>query len=209
MFIIKNKGKKVSFGKGSQIGFSSEFEGYNTIGNGSVFSGKIGFGSYVSFHSSVFADVGRYTCIGPNVRTVSGTHPTQNWVSVHPCFFSTEKQSGFTFVDENYFNEKTEIPKIGNDVWISDGAMILGGVTIGDGAIIAAGAVVTKNVPPYAIVGGVPSKVIRYRFSDEQINMLLRDSWWNKDISWLREHTDAFSDINAYIKLINSKGNEN
>lgn len=67
---------------------------------------------------------------------------------------------------------------IGNDVWIATGAQILLGVTIGDGAIIAAGSVVTKNVPPYTVVGGVPAKVIRQRFSDDVIQKLLDIRWW-------------------------------
>jgi len=72
---------------------------------------------------------------------------------------------------------------IGNDVWVGGRTTILSGVTIGDGVIIAAGAVVTRNVPPYAIVAGVPARVIRYRFSKEQIKKLLQIAWWN----WSKE----------------------
>ena len=68
---------------------------------------------------------------------------------------------------------------IGNDVWIGYEAVILSGVTIGDGAIIGARAVVTKDVPPYTIVGGVPAKPIRKRFSDETISALLTERWWD------------------------------
>ena len=68
---------------------------------------------------------------------------------------------------------------VGNDVWIGYEAVILAGVTIGDGAIIATRAVVTKDVPPYTIVGGVPAKPIRKRFSDEEIDQLLELKWWD------------------------------
>ena len=81
-----------------------------------------------------------------------------------------------------------EQPKtiIGNDVWIGDQCFIKAGVKVGDGAVIGAHAVVTHDVPPYAIVGGVPARVIRYRFDEETINSLLNSEWWNlndKDLS--------------------------
>ncbi len=68
---------------------------------------------------------------------------------------------------------------IGNDVWIGFEALILSGVTVGDGAIIGTRAVVTKDVPPYTIVGGIPAKVIRKRFSENVISELLKLQWWN------------------------------
>ncbi|CDX56463.1 Chloramphenicol acetyltransferase [Mesorhizobium plurifarium] len=70
---------------------------------------------------------------------------------------------------------------VGNDVWIGNGAMILPGIKIGDGAIVGAGSVVTKDVPPYAIVGGSPARLIRYRFSEEIISKLLAIQWWRWD----------------------------
>ncbi|MCC6413596.1 MAG: CatB-related O-acetyltransferase [Saprospiraceae bacterium] len=69
---------------------------------------------------------------------------------------------------------------VGNDVWIGYNAVIMPGVTIGDGAIIGSCSVVTKDVPPYAIVGGNPAQVLRKRFSDEQIEKLLEMKWWDK-----------------------------
>lgn len=88
-----------------------------------------------------------------------------------------------------------EIPfdvEIGNDVWIGYGAMIAGPVRIGDGAVVAGGAVVTKDVPPYAIVGGVPAKVIRYRFSQEVIDELNGLQWWNLPDDVLKKNLDLF-----------------
>jgi virginiamycin A acetyltransferase len=81
---------------------------------------------------------------------------------------------------------------IGNDVWIGAKATILSGVTIGDGAVIAANSIVTKDVPPYAIVGGNTAKIIKYRFSDEIIEKLLEIQWWNWDIEKIQRNKDLF-----------------
>jgi acetyltransferase-like isoleucine patch superfamily enzyme len=91
---------------------------------------------------------------------------------------------------------------VGSDVWTTENCLILSGVKIGDGAIVAAGAVVTKDVPPYAIVGGNPAKLIRYRFTDEQIAALLEIRWWD----WPEEKVRAAvpwlesEDIDAFIE---------
>ena len=91
---------------------------------------------------------------------------------------------------------------IGNDVWVGEDAKILEGVSIGNGAIIATGAVVTKDVPPYTIVGGVPAKIIRYRFEAEQIAYLQQLQWWNKDTTWLERHAHEFTDIKVLMKCV-------
>lgn len=80
---------------------------------------------------------------------------------------------------------------VADDVWIGYGATILSGVRIGQGAAVAAGSVVTKDVPPYAIVGGVPAKVIRYRFEPEMIQQLLQVDYAQLDIALIREHQDT------------------
>jgi tetrahydrodipicolinate N-succinyltransferase len=82
---------------------------------------------------------------------------------------------------------------IGNDVWIGANAVILDKVKIGDGAVIAAGAIVSKDVKPYTIVGGIPAKPIKKRFSEEEIEKLLEFKWWEKDIRWIRENYELFS----------------
>ena len=80
---------------------------------------------------------------------------------------------------------------IGNDVWIGFEAVILSGVTIGDGAVIGTRAVVTKDVPPYTIAGGVPAKLIRKRFSDDVISELLKIQWWNWSENRIRKNMEA------------------
>ena len=90
---------------------------------------------------------------------------------------------------------------LGNDVWVGFEAVILSGVTIGDGAIIGARAVVTKDVEPYTIVGGVPARVIRRRFDDETIEKLLRFRWWDKDRDFIKSHISAIQsgDVSALL----------
>jgi virginiamycin A acetyltransferase len=87
---------------------------------------------------------------------------------------------------------------VGNDVWIGFEAVIMAGVTIGDGAIIGSRAVVTKDVPPYSIVGGTPAKLIRKRFSDEQIDHLLKLKWWDWNEEKIKQHLDKIMDANIF-----------
>lgn len=145
--------------------------------------------------------IGKFCSIGPDVLTGLGGHPTNTFVSSHPAFFSTRRQTQITFAKEDCFIENASV-KIGNDVWIGARAIILDGVTIGDGVIIGAGAVVTKDVPPYAIAVGVPAQIKKYRFSKEQIDFLLQLKWWDKDFEWLLQNQKIFLNIES---MINSK----
>lgn len=185
-------------------GLHTIFEGKNVIGANTLFSGEIGFGSYIGQNSQIEAEIGRYCSIADHVRTVIGNHPTSNYVSTHPAFFSNRKQAGFSFVDKSFFNEITLVDGkfsviIKNDVWIGSGSIILNGVTVENGAIIAAGSVVTKDVPPYAIVAGVPARILRYRFEPETIEWLLKFKWWDKDEKWIQKNAMYFKNINDFI----------
>lgn len=84
---------------------------------------------------------------------------------------------------------------IGNDVWIGYEAVIMPGVHIGDGAIIGTRAVVTKDVPPYAIMGGVPARIIKYRFDDPAIQMLLKIKWWDWDIQKVKTNLSIIRQV--------------
>lgn len=176
------------------------FGKYNRIcANSMLNQASLGDMSYVGERSRLSrVAVGKFTCIGPEVIIGLGEHPTKKFVSIHPAFFSSNIRSQRTFCTNSVFSEFSDI-SIGNDVWIGARALILDGVSVGDGAIVAAGAVVTKNVPPYAIVGGVPARVIRFRFDDAQIEQLLELAWWDRDISWLSQNCQLFQDVDRFI----------
>lgn len=172
------------------------FEGANKIEAHSSFCGQMGYGSYIGVHCEIEANIGRFCSIAPHVITNHGTHPyTKPYATTSPMFFSLRKQNGRTFAKQTMFNEFKKIPTIGNDCWIGSNVFIAGDVNIGDGAVVLAGSVVTKDVPPYAIVSGIPGRVKKYRYDDETIEFLLKTKWWEKDIKWLKENWMLLNDI--------------
>lgn len=125
-------------------------------------------------------------------------------VSTSPIFYSTRKQCGEVWSETDSYQENARV-SIGSDVWIGANVIILDGCTIGHGAVIAAGAIVTTNVPPYAIWGGIPAKLIRYRFADHIIQALLHCAWWNRDVTWIQEHRDWFENIEKFSALLEAR----
>lgn len=188
--------KTCIFDYSCNIGIKSKFEGANKIYPNTIFSGKMGYGSYIASNCEISANIGRFTSIAPYVRTNNGMHPyTYPYVATSPMFFSLRKQNGFTFADKQIFVETKSSSMIGNDCWIGENVFICGGVSIGDGAIVLAGAVVSKDVPPYAIVGGVPAKILKYRYDEDDIKFLLDLKWWNSDILWLKNNWRLLNNI--------------
>ena len=195
---------KLQFEQGCDIALQAQFEGMNKIYSHSSFGGILGYGSYIGHHSSLTAKIGRFCSISNHVICNAGIHPFQApFATTSPCFFSLRKQNGATFATQQMLNEiKTTDNEgafdceIGNDVWICEGVFINGGIHIADGAVVLAHAVVTKDVPPYAIVGGVPAKIIGYRYDEATIKWLLNVQWWNNPIAWFRAHWSLLCDIN-------------
>ncbi|MDE6697283.1 MAG: CatB-related O-acetyltransferase [Muribaculaceae bacterium] len=192
-------GSSVKIASSSSISIYTVFEGMNQIHQNTVFNGFIGFGSYIGPNSNLNGKIGRFTSIGPLVRCNFGKHPyTYPFVSTAPCFYSLNKkktQNGSTYAtsqsfDEfSYVNEKKKYAiEIGSDCWIGEGVFFAGGITVGDGAVILAHSVITKDIPPYAIVGGIPSKIIKYRYSEEDIDFLLKIKWWNNSRVWFEKN---------------------
>lgn len=153
---------------------------------------RLGRMSYVAEGSRLgFSTVGAYASIGPDVRIGGlGRHPVDR-LSTHPAFYSARLQAGMSFVERDLEDELPAVT-LGNDVWIGAGAIVLDGLTLGDGCVVAAGAVVTRDVAPYAIVGGVPARLIRYRFDDATIEALLAWRWWEQDPARLAQIAPRF-----------------
>lgn len=133
--------------------------------------------------------IGRYCSFGEQVQVGRQAHPMRS-MSSSPVFYNeffqvldTRLPEGVDLIPHRDFPRQSaatvaRFTTIGNDVWIGHGAFVLPGVTIGDGAIVAAMSVVTKDVPPYAVVAGNPAQIKRYRFSEQQIEKLQQTRWW-------------------------------
>lgn len=126
--------------------------------------------------------VGNYCSIGADILFSPGVHPT-SWFTCHPFFEGNDAYPFQPFTNPTKKCHLAPAPiHVGHDVWIGLRAIIMAGLSIGNGAVIGSGAVVTKDVPPYAIVGGVPARVIRYRFPPEVIAKLEASKWWEWDL---------------------------
>lgn len=140
--------------------------------------------------------IGAFCSIAEGQLIVPNDH-RMDWITTSPIASLKE----FGFVDRDYMNDYiSEADRkivIGNDVWIGARCIFFEGVTIGDGAVIAAGSIIRKDVPPYAVVGGV-DKILRYRFDKETIEKLLKIKWWNWDDKDIREKIYMFRE-NAFF----------
>lgn len=160
--------------------------------NNQIFQSRIEKHSYTGMNTVVMhSDVGAFCSISWNV-SIGGANHDYKRLTQHSCLYNgydnirpTEMQPAYDRFQPNLV--------IGNDVWIAAGAVVTRGVNIGDGAVVGANAVVTKDVPPYAIVAGNPAKIIKYRFSPEIIDILLTIKWWNWPIEKIKENYELIS----------------
>lgn len=175
----------------SRVEYSDVSSKAKVWGNSKLFYATLGDYSYVGPHSRVIhATIGKFCSIGAEVRVGMGTHSLSN-LSTASIFTAKKNGTGISWTTENCFEEYRTVI-IGNDVWIGQRAMIMGGVHIGNGAVVGAGAIVTKDVPPYAIVAGVPARIIKQRFSEDIINTLEQGRWWDKQEPELKSNISLF-----------------
>jgi acetyltransferase-like isoleucine patch superfamily enzyme len=141
--------------------------------------------------------IGKYCSISTQVIIFLGSEHRMDWVSTYPFPYLWKEASSI----KGHPYSKGDVV-IGNDVYIGYHATILSGVAIGDGAGIGAGSVVTKDIPPYAIVAGNPAQIIRYRFGEETIRALLKIKWWDWSNEKVREnvHLICSDSIDEFIK---------
>jgi acetyltransferase-like isoleucine patch superfamily enzyme len=192
------------FHKGAVL-INSKLSHYNILFQDTqVINSNIGSHTYVQKRSTIYcSNIGKFCSIGSNVSIGPGIHKLDG-ISTHPSFFLKNTPLIKKYSQEDAFISSKETV-IGHDVWIGEKAIILDGVSIGNGAVIAAGAIVTKDVAPYAIVGGVPAKVLRMRFSPLEIEEILKSKWWDKDEEWLQKNYKSFNNVLDFTKMINEK----
>lgn len=174
---------------GSKINYGSFVVGRNTIINGAI----------QSKNGNVF--LGQFIAGGYNIEFIAGNHLLQ---LPNLQIALQKKIDGGTrknYIDRGFID-------IGNNVWIGDNAVFLNNVTVGDGAVIGSGAVVTHDVPPFAVVAGVPAKIIKYRYTKSVIEQMLNIQWWNWDMKRILSEKRFFSteipnnkDFNVYALL--------
>lgn len=142
-------------------------------------------------------EVGAFTSIASNVKIGLFEHPTKGYISTFPGFHFLWKATPFLDRPKPFAVQRKTY--IGNDVWLGDSAIVLSGRKIGNGAIVAAGAVVTKDVPPYAVVGGIPARIMRFRYDEQKIRLLESIKWWNWGEGRLRECQELFGNEESFF----------
>lgn len=207
------KRKKIFINSGAKF-LESELEGKNNIGYKSDISqSHIGHGTYMGRYCVLnMCHIGRYCSIANGVKVIKNNHPIY-YFSTHPAFHRPSsilmRKLNLNLVENEEVAEYKLIDGrfqvcVGSDVWVGEDVKILSGSTIGQGAIVAAGSIVTKDVPPYSIVAGVPAKVIKYRFSQKTIEDILKSDFWNRSIDEIESYAAIMDKPELVLNKLNN-----
>ena len=203
ILLIRNKFPTCEIYSGTTVDHSSSLGNYSVLfSDVCLVNSRIGSFSYVQSKTLAFnSDVANFCSIARNVSIGLPDHP-MHMVSTSPIFYDNSQALPKFLIDKIVYSQNVARTFVGPDVWIGCGAIIKAGIKIGVGAVIGAGSVVTKDIPPYAIVAGNPCKVIRYRFPEDVIDRLVDSKWWKKDHEELRLIAHLFSDPLLFLKYL-------
>lgn len=167
---------------------------------------SMGSYSYMGAHCNLFnCKLGRFVSIAGNVSIGQTSHPL-GYVSTNPMFYGMPFTASNAFCSKRIKKER-KMNTVGHDAYLGQGVIIRDSLNIGVGAVVGAGAVVTHDVPPYAVVAGVPAKVIKYRFDETTREALLQSEWWNWPEEKLGELGDLFQDVSKFLEYLkNGRG---
>jgi acetyltransferase-like isoleucine patch superfamily enzyme len=175
-------------------------DGAIEVGDYSYADGKV---NWILSNPEDKIELGKFCCIAPNVSIFGGGESYTKCVTTYPFNFLFLQDTSIT---RNTDTTTKGVTRIGNDVRIGQSAIILSGVTVGNGAIVEAGAVVSLDVPPYAIVAGNPAQIVRYRFDLSTIEFLLNLQWWNWPLEKILLNLDLlYQDPDQWSESINFK----
>lgn len=187
--VDSNVGENCTIGDNSSILKSKIEDGVIINRNCAIDRSVVGFATYFNQNDIIKnAVIGKFCCISWNVTIYGESKHNFNAPSMYTSYHWNHV-FGFNNVNNAEIDNKAKTI-IGNDVWIGNGAIIINAVSIGDGSIIGAGTVVTKDVPPYSVVVGVPGKVIKKRFDDKTIERLLDIKWWDWPHDIISQHEE-------------------
>lgn len=172
------------------------------VESGSLFlNSTMGKYSFCGYDCEIInCKIGSFCSIANNVIIGGAMHPI-NWVSMSPVFYHGRDSVKKKFSE--FYRDPDKETVVGHDVWIGHGSHIKQGVTIGTGSVVGMGSVVTKDVPPYSIVGGNPARVIRMRFDEDVANQLLKSEWWNMSESRIQELSQYIQDPVEFLNQLN------
>lgn len=179
--------------KNSEIPPTSKVEARSTVINS-----KMGIYSYAGYGCIIlYSTIGSFCSISDDVSIGLGNHPI-NWATTSPAFYYGRDSIPKDLACKR-FDHDVATTKIGSDVWIGKRAILREGISIGSGAIIGMGAIVTKDIPPYAIAVGVPARVIGYRFDERTRSKLLATKWWDLPKDQIKKLAEFIDNVEQFI----------